>query len=141
MSGHDGAGWVANRGERDGRREPENRMHLVQRDLIHAQPAGRYDDRLAALRRQRCTAGLTTERSLDGTIAERVLESLPPREREIVIRFYLNLQPASDIEEEFGISPEELRRIKVQARRLFRTMRAQMECLSDLGERTRDISA
>jgi len=81
------------------------------------------------------------DRTPHAVLAERVLASLPARDREILIRYYLNLQPACALVEEFGVSPEEFRTIRANARGLFRALRAQMSCLKDFAGSRRSLSA
>ena len=77
----------------------------------------------------------------DAEVAARVLSSLPTRDREILIRFYLNLQDPAELQNEFGITEAEFRQIKTQARGLFRSLRAQMACQTDYSKALRPLRA
>ena len=52
-------------------------------------------------------------------VAERVLRSLPERDREILIRFYLREQRPQEIQESMGLSENQFRLVKSRAKARF----------------------
>jgi RNA polymerase sigma-70 factor (ECF subfamily) len=52
-------------------------------------------------------------------LAMRILRSIPPRDREVLIRFYLNEQPATQICREMALTETQFRLIKSRAKARF----------------------
>jgi len=55
-------------------------------------------------------------------IAERILRALPKREREVLMRFYLDEQTPEKIQADLGLTPTQFRLIKTRAKARFTEM-------------------
>jgi RNA polymerase sigma-70 factor (ECF subfamily) len=111
-------------------REPDRLMGYV-RTIVRRQVAAQIEDNVLNRRHQ---IGLdwglavrdvasnpeqTAIRSENQQIAMRVLQSIAPRDREILIRFYLRDQPAGQICEEMGLTDTQFRLLKSRAKARF----------------------
>ena len=110
-------------------RDPERLMGYV-RTIIRRQVAAHIDTVVQARRnsdlsdsRYTCDRSPNPERGLierqNEQLALRILNSLPKRDREVLIRFYLNEQSADRICEEMGLSETQFRLIKSRAKQRF----------------------
>jgi RNA polymerase sigma-70 factor, ECF subfamily len=111
-------------------REPERLMGFV-RTVVRRQIAARIETMVEQRRRQvdpRLSLILSDER-LDPEhmaieqqrteVAQEVLQSLAPRDREVLVRFYLQEQAPADICREMGLSATQFRVTKSRAKERF----------------------
>jgi RNA polymerase sigma factor (sigma-70 family) len=111
-------------------REPERLMGYV-RTIVRRQVAAQIDDNVKARRNQadlefgmtlsdhhpnpeRCAIERENEE-----LALRILQSLPQRDREVLVRFYLEEQPPDRICREMGLTQTQFRLIKSRAKARF----------------------
>jgi len=110
-------------------RDPERLMGYV-RTVVRRQVAAHIDTAVQARRnsdltdsRYTCDRNPNPERGLiekqNEELALRILNSLHKRDREVLIRFYLEEQPAGQICEEMGLSETQFRLIKSRAKARF----------------------
>ena len=110
-------------------REPERLMGYV-RTIVRRQVAAHIDSAVQARRnsdlndsRLTCDYTLSPERCLiehqNEELALRILNSLQKRDREVLVRFYLDEQPAARICREMGLSETQFRLIKSRAKARF----------------------
>ena len=110
-------------------RDPERLMGYV-RTVVRRQVAAHIDVAVQARRnselndsRQTCDRGLNPEGGLierqNEELALRILNSLQKRDREVLVRFYLDEQPADRICQEMGLSETQFRLIKSRAKARF----------------------
>jgi len=110
-------------------REPERLMGYV-RTIVRRQVAAHIDGAVQARRhseltdsRYTCDQQPNPERRLierqNQELALRILNSLQKRDREVLIRFYLDEQPADRICREMGLSETQFRLIKSRAKARF----------------------
>jgi RNA polymerase sigma factor (sigma-70 family) len=111
-------------------REPERLMGYV-RTIVRRQVAAQIDDNVKARRNQAdLEFGMTLsdhhanpERSAiehqNEELAMRILNSLPKRDREVLVRFYLEEQPADRICREMGLTQTQFRLVKSRAKARF----------------------
>ena len=59
-------------------------------------------------------------------VMARLLEAFPTREREAVIRFYVQEESAEEIERDLGLTAHEFRRIKSRIRKRFAELTAEL---------------
>lgn len=69
--------------------------------------------------RQATKAGSDVNRATDLATAERVLRAIPSKEREALIRFYYEEEPAETICRELGLTPAHFRAIRNRAKDKF----------------------
>ncbi len=111
-------------------REPERLMGYV-RTVVRRQVAARIDANVHARRRQASLEDgivlrdhapdperLAIERQ-NVDVALRILNSIAKRDREVLVRFYLNEQPAEQICSEMELSETQFRLIKSRAKARF----------------------
>jgi RNA polymerase sigma-70 factor (ECF subfamily) len=108
-------------------REPERLMGYV-RTVVRRQTAGYIEGAMNSRRRQigiEATAPLRDwapnpeKRAIDeqnSEVAKRVLHSLPTRDREVLIRFYLDEQAPEQICADLGITETQFRLVKSRAK-------------------------
>jgi RNA polymerase sigma factor (sigma-70 family) len=108
-------------------REPERLMGYV-RTVVRRQTAGYIEGAMTTRRRQIAIDGTAPIRDRapsperraieeeNSAVAMRVLRSLPQRDRDVLIRFYLHEQPADQICAEMGITETQFRLIKSRAK-------------------------
>ncbi|MGO9232375.1 MAG: RNA polymerase sigma factor [Bryobacteraceae bacterium] len=111
-------------------REPERLMGYV-RTVVRRQVAARIDANVNARRRQTSLEDgvVLRDRSPDPerlaiqgenvAVALRILNSIAKRDREVLIRFYLNEQPAEQICREMDLTETQFRLIKSRAKARF----------------------
>jgi RNA polymerase sigma factor (sigma-70 family) len=111
-------------------RDPERLMGYV-RTVVRRQVAARIDANVHARRRQASLDDgiVLRDRSPDPerqairdenvAVALRILHSIARRDREVLIRFYLNEQPAERICREMGLTETQFRLIKSRAKARF----------------------
>jgi RNA polymerase sigma-70 factor, ECF subfamily len=110
-------------------RDPERLMGYV-RTVVRRQVAAHIDNAVHARRnsglsdtRHPADPTLDPEHGLierqNERLALRILNSLPKRDREVLIRFYLDEQPPERICEEMGLSETQFRLIKSRAKARF----------------------
>lgn len=110
-------------------RDPERLMGYV-RTVVRRQVAAHIDTAVQARRnsdisdsRHTCDHGLNPEGGLierqNEELALRILNSLHKRDREVLVRFYLDEQPADRICQEMGLSETQFRLIKSRAKARF----------------------
>ncbi len=110
-------------------RDPERLMGYV-RTIVRRQVAAHIDNAVQARRnsdltdsRYTCDHNPNPERGLierqNEELALRILNSLQKRDREVLIRFYLEEQPAGQICQEMGLSETQFRLIKSRAKARF----------------------
>jgi RNA polymerase sigma-70 factor, ECF subfamily len=127
---HDTFLIVAQAIQRGELREPERLMGYV-RTIVRRQVAAQIEDNVHSRRHQIDLdwglavhdAGSNPEQSAiqqeNQEIALRVLRSIAPRDREILIRFYLREQPAEKICSEMGLTETQFRLLKSRAKARF----------------------
>jgi len=111
-------------------RDPERLMGYV-RTIVRRQVAAQIEDNVHSRLRQIDLdwggavrdAGSDPEqnamREECAAIAKKVLKSIAPRDREILIRFYLEEQPAEKICDEMGLTETQFRLLKSRAKARF----------------------
>jgi RNA polymerase sigma factor (sigma-70 family) len=111
-------------------REPERLMGYV-RTVVRRQVAARIDANVHARRRQASLDDgiVLRDHSPDPErlairgesieVALRILNSIAKRDREVLVRFYLNEQPAEQICREMGLTETQFRLIKSRAKARF----------------------
>ena len=110
-------------------REPERLMGYV-RTIVRRQVAAHIDAAVQARRnpdlsdsRFACDHSPNPERGLidrqNEELALRILNSLQKRDREVLVRFYLDEQPPDQICQEMGLSETQFRLIKSRAKARF----------------------
>jgi RNA polymerase sigma-70 factor, ECF subfamily len=110
-------------------RDPERLMGYV-RTVVRRQVAAHIDTAVQARRnsdlsdsRHTCDHSLNPEGGLierqNEELALRILNSLQKRDREVLVRFYLDEQPADRICQEMGLSETQFRLIKSRAKARF----------------------
>jgi len=111
-------------------RDPERLMGYV-RTVVRRQVAARIDANVHARRRQASLDdGIVLRdhspdpehqaiREENVAVALRILHSIARRDREVLIRFYLNEQPAEQICREMGLTETQFRLIKSRAKARF----------------------
>jgi RNA polymerase sigma-70 factor, ECF subfamily len=110
-------------------RDPERLMGYV-RTIVRRQVAAHIDAAVQSRRnpelndsRHGCDPGPNPERGLidkqNEELAMRILNSLQKRDREVLMRFYLDEQPAERICREMGLSETQFRLIKSRAKARF----------------------
>jgi RNA polymerase sigma-70 factor, ECF subfamily len=110
-------------------RDPERLMGYV-RTIVRRQVAAHIDTAVQARRnsdlsdsRHTCDRNPGPERELidrqNEELALSILNSLQKRDREVLMRFYLDEQPAEQICEEMGLSETQFRLIKSRAKARF----------------------
>lgn len=110
-------------------RDPERLMGYV-RTVVRRQVAAHIDVAVQARRnselndsRHTCDRSLSPEGGLierqNEELALRILNSLQKRDREVLVRFYLDEQPADRICQEMGLSETQFRLIKSRAKARF----------------------
>jgi len=127
---HDTFIIVAQAIQRGELREPDRLMGYV-RTIVRRQVAAQIEDNVITRRHQYdLDWGLavkdsgsnpeqTAIRQENQQIAAKVLKSISPRDREILIRFYLWEQPAGQICEDMGLSETQFRLLKSRAKARF----------------------
>jgi RNA polymerase sigma factor (sigma-70 family) len=127
---HDTFIIVAQAIQRGELREPDRLMGYV-RTIVRRQVAAQIEDNMLSRRQQfDLDWGLAVRdngsnpeqaaiRQENQQIAVRVLKSIAPRDREILIRFYLWEQPAEQICTEMGLSDTQFRLLKSRAKARF----------------------
>jgi len=127
---HDTFLIVAQAIQRGDLREPDRLMGYV-RTIVRRQVAAQIEDNVLSRRQQfDLDWGLavhdvgsnpeqTAIRVENQEIAMRVLKSIAPRDREILIRFYLWEQPAGQICTEMGLTETQFRLLKSRAKARF----------------------
>jgi len=127
---HDTFLVVAQAIQRGELREPDRLMGYV-RTIVRRQVAAQIDDNVLnrkqqfdldwglAVRDTRRNPEQDAIRRQNNQIAARVLKSIAPRDREILIRFYLWEQPAEQICAEMGLSDTQFRLLKSRAKARF----------------------
>jgi len=127
---HDTFLIVAQAIQRGELREPDRLMGYV-RTIVRRQVAAQIEDNMLSRRQQfdldwglavRDTGSnpeQTAIRQENQQIALKVLKSIAPRDREILIRFYLWEQPADQICSEMGLSDTQFRLLKSRAKARF----------------------
>jgi len=108
-------------------REPERLMGYV-RTIVRRQAAGYIEDAMNARRKQICidSAAPIRDRALNperlaieeqnSEVAMRVLRSLPERDREVLVRFYLKEQTPERICADLNLTETQFRLIKSRAK-------------------------
>lgn len=111
-------------------REPERLMGYV-RTIIRRQVAAHIDNAVQARRSQTelgpdailCDRDPSPEsQAISGQnteLAMRILKSIPKRDREVLVRFYLQEQPASQICQDLSLTETQFRLIKSRAKARF----------------------
>ena len=111
-------------------REPERLMGYV-RTVVRRQVAARIDANVHARRRQTSLEDGVVLRdhspdperlAIQGQnteVALRILNSIAKRDRDVLVRFYLNEQPADQICREMGLTETQFRLIKSRAKARF----------------------
>ncbi|MGO9259698.1 MAG: RNA polymerase sigma factor [Bryobacteraceae bacterium] len=110
-------------------RDPERLMGYV-RTIVRRQVAAHIDTAVQERRnsdlsdsRYTCDSNPNPERGLierqNEELALRILNSLQKRDREVLVRFYLDEQPAERICQEMGLSETQFRLIKSRAKARF----------------------
>jgi len=127
---HDTFLIVAQAIQRGELREPDRLMGYV-RTIVRRQVAAQIEDNMLSRRQQydldwglavRDTGAnpeQTAIREQNQEIALKVLKSIAPRDREILIRFYLWEQPADQICNEMGLTDTQFRLLKSRAKARF----------------------
>ena len=127
---HDTFIVVAQAIQRGELREPERLMGYV-RTIVRRQVAAQIEDNVLSRRQQfdldwglsvRDVASNPEQAAIlqqNQQIAVRVLKSIAPRDREVLIRFYLWEQPAEQICTEMGLSDTQFRLLKSRAKARF----------------------
>jgi RNA polymerase sigma-70 factor, ECF subfamily len=127
---HDTFLIVAQAIQRGDLREPERLMGYV-RTIVRRQVAAQIEDNVHSRRRQTDLdwglavhdSGSNPEQTAihqqNQEIAVKVLKSIAPRDREILIRFYLKEQPADQICHEMGLTETQFRLLKSRAKARF----------------------
>jgi len=127
---HDTFLIVAQAIQRGELREPERLMGYV-RTIVRRQVAAQIEDNVHSRRHQIDLdwglavhdAGSNPEQTAmqqeSQEIARKVLKSIAPRDREILIRFYLREQPADQICNEMGLTETQFRLLKSRAKARF----------------------
>jgi len=130
---HDTFLIVAQAIQRGELREPERLMGYV-RTIVRRQVAAQIEDNVHSRRHQIDLdwglavhdAGSNPEQTAiqqeSQEIALKVLKSIAPRDREILIRFYLREQPADQICNEMGLTETQFRLLKSRAKARFGEM-------------------
>jgi RNA polymerase sigma-70 factor (ECF subfamily) len=76
------------------------------------------------------------------TVAHAIIRAMPPRDREVLVRFYIDEQEPARICEELGMSEGQFRNIKSRAKtRLGKLARKRIERTSLVVEATPRLSA
>jgi RNA polymerase sigma-70 factor (ECF subfamily) len=127
---HDTFIIVAQAIQRGELREPDRLMGYV-RTIVRRQVAAQIEDNVISRRQQfdlewglavRDTASNPEQAAIrqeNQQLAVRVLKSIAPRDREILIRFYLWEQPAEQICTEMGLTDTQFRLLKSRAKARF----------------------
>jgi RNA polymerase sigma-70 factor (ECF subfamily) len=127
---HDTFIIVAQAIQRGELREPDRLMGYV-RTIVRRQVAAQIEDNVLSRRKQfdldwglavRDTASNPEQAAIlqqSQQIAVRVLKSIAPRDREVLIRFYLWEQPAEQICTEMGLTDTQFRLLKSRAKARF----------------------
>jgi RNA polymerase sigma-70 factor, ECF subfamily len=127
---HDTFIIVAQAIQRGELREPDRLMGYV-RTIVRRQVAAQIEDNVLSRRQQfdlewglavRDTASNPEQAAIrqeNEQIAVRVLKSIAPRDREILIRFYLWEQPSEQICTEMGLTDTQFRLLKSRAKARF----------------------
>lgn len=127
---HDTFLIVAQAIQRGDLREPERLMGYV-RTIVRRQVAAQIEDNIHSRRRQAdLDWGLAVRDSGNNPeqtaihqqnqdLAKRVLKGIAPRDREILIRFYLREEPADKICLEMGLTETQFRLLKSRAKARF----------------------
>ena len=127
---HDTFIIVAQAIQRGELREPDRLMGYV-RTIVRRQVAAQIEDNIASRRKQfDLDWGLAVKdtgsnpeqaaiRQENQQLAVKVLKSIAPRDREILIRFYLWEQPAGQICTEMGLTDTQFRLLKSRAKARF----------------------
>jgi RNA polymerase sigma-70 factor, ECF subfamily len=127
---HDTFIIVAQAIQRGELREPERLMGYV-RTIVRRQVAAQIEDNVLSRRQQfdldwglavKDTASNPEQAAIrheNQQLAARVLKSIAPRDREILIRFYLWEQPADQICTEMGLTDTQFRLLKSRAKARF----------------------
>jgi RNA polymerase sigma-70 factor, ECF subfamily len=127
---HDTFLIVAQAIQRGELREPERLMGYV-RTIVRRQVAAQIESNIhnrmhqidlnwgLAVRDAASNPEQTAMRQESEDIAMKVLKSIAPRDREILIRFYLEEQPAGQICDEMGLTETQFRLLKSRAKARF----------------------
>ena len=127
---HDTFLVVAQAIQRGELREPTRLMGYV-RTIVRRQVASQIEDNMLSRRQQfdldwglavrdrQSNPEQTAIRAENHEIAARVLKSISPRDREILIRFYLWEQPAEQVCAEMGLTDTQFRLLKSRAKARF----------------------
>jgi RNA polymerase sigma factor (sigma-70 family) len=127
---HDTFLTVAQAIQRGDLREPERLMGYV-RTIVRRQVAAQIEENVHSRKHEIDLdwglavhdAGSNPEQtaiqSQNEEIARKVLKSIAPRDREILIRFYLEEQPAEQICDEMGLTETQFRLLKSRAKARF----------------------
>ena len=127
---HDTFLVVAQAIQRGELREPDRLMGYV-RTIVRRQVAAQIEDNIMSRKHQfdldwglavRDTGSNPEQHAIrneNQEIARKVLKSIAPRDREILIRFYLEEQPAGQICGEMGLTDTQFRLLKSRAKARF----------------------